>query len=218
MAMGEDTLQEEISSSQQVHPKSTTDPETLFIMESIIQRLKPRDSHHVRDMITQRGWLSGALFMTSVLFWWIAVENSKRGIQDSEIPNSLIGSVDFQQLSIIVPTLIFLATLVMVIGREKGQAYLSQAGGLLVVLALFYIFEPLILHLSEIGAESSIFASGRLLSLAIMIHFASRFMFDAMLLQWVRASMLSMEIDVLPNSDYNSEHLTNQIDEEIPLM
>ena len=51
-----------------------------------------------------------------------------------------------------------------------------------------------------------------------MIHFASRFMFDAMLLQWVRASMLSMEIDVLPNSDYNSEHLTNQIDEEIPLM
>ena len=122
MAMGEDTLQEEISSSQQVHPKSATDPETLIIMESIIQRLKPRDSHHVRDMITQRGWLSGALFMTSVLFWWIAVENSQRGIQDSEIPNSLIGSVDFQQLSIIVPTLIFLATLVMVIGREKGQA------------------------------------------------------------------------------------------------
>ena len=218
MVIGEDRLEQEISSSQQVHQKSTADPETLFIMESIIQRLKPRDSHHVRDMITQRGWISGALFMTSVLFWWIAVENSQRGIQDSEIPNSLIGSVDFQQLSIIVPTLIFLATLVMVIGREKGQAYLSQAGGLLVVLALFYIFEPLILHLSEIGAESSILATGRLLSLAIMIHFASRFMFDAMLLQWVRASMLSMEIDVFPNSEYNTEHFPNQIDEEIPLM
>ena len=105
----------------------------------------------------------------------------------------------------------------MVIGREKGQAYLSQAGGLLVVLALFYIFEPLILH-TEIDGETAILASGRLLSLAIMIHFASRFMFDAMLLQWVRASMLSMEIDVFPNSDHNSEHLTNQIDEEIPLM
>ena len=218
MVIGEDRLEQEISSSQQVHQKSTADPETLFIMESIIQRLKPRDSHHVRDMITQRGWISGALFMTSVLFWWIAVENSQRGIQDSEIPNSLIGSVDFLQLSIIVPSLIFLATLVMVIGREKGQAYLSQAGGLLVVLSLFYIFEPLILHLSEIGAESAILASGRLLSLAIMIHFASRFMFDAMLLQWVRASMLSMEIDVFPNSEHNSEHFANQIDEEIPLM
>ena len=218
MVVGEETSEDEISTGQSLHQKSTTDPETLFIMESIIQRLKPRDSHHVRDMITQRGWISGALFMTSLLFWWIAVENSQSGTQDLEIPNSLIGSVDFQQLSVIVPTLIFMATLVMVIGREKGQAYLSQAGGLLVVLALFYIFEPLILHLSEIGTESSVFASGRLLCLAIMIHFASRFMFDAMLLQWVRASMLSMEIDVFPNSDYNSEHFTNQLDDETPLM
>jgi len=216
--MGDDRLEGEISTSSQVHQKSSTDPETLFIMESIIQRLKPRDSHHVRDMITQRGWISGALFMTSVLFWWITVENSQRGIEDSGMPNSLIGSLDFQQLSIVVPALILLATLVMVIGREKGQAYLSQAGGLLVVLALFYIFEPLILHLPEIGIESSIFASGRLLSLAIMIHFASRFMFDAMLLQWVRASMLSMDIDVFPNSEFTDEHYSNHSDEEIPLM
>ena len=33
--------------------------DALELMESILQRLKPKDRHEIRDMITNRGWLSG---------------------------------------------------------------------------------------------------------------------------------------------------------------
>jgi hypothetical protein len=51
---------------------------------------------------------------------------------------------------------------------------------------------------------NALFASGRLVILAVMVGFASHFMFDAMLLQWVRASMLNMGIEVFPTSSEQS--------------
>ena len=214
MVMGEETTEE--SASGQVLPdvEPANDPETLFILESIVQRLQPKDTHHVRDMITQRGWISGALFMSSALFWWIAVKKGATKLNDAEIPTSLIGAFDFEALSLIVPSLVLAATLVMVVGREKGNASFSQAGGLLVVLALFYIVEPVLLHFDDIGLDTALFASGRLVLIAIMIHFASRFMFDAMLLQWVRASMLSMGVNVFPAAEEAAYE--DQADEEPP--
>ena len=199
MVLGEDTLEE--STTTQVAPdaESPNDPETLLILESIVQRMKPRDSHHVREMITQRGWISGALFMSSALF----KQGSER-MNDDGIPVSLIGAFDFSSLSLIIPSLVLVATLVMVVGREKGNASLSQAGGVLVVLALFYIIEPVLLNFGDIEFGTTMFASGRLLMLAIMVGFASRFMFDAMLLQWVRASMLNMGVDVFPAAESTS--------------
>ncbi|MDP7003037.1 MAG: hypothetical protein QF911_05685 [Candidatus Thalassarchaeaceae archaeon] len=214
MVLGEDVLEE--GSAMQLSPEgdSSGDPEALFILESIVQRLKPRDAHHVRDMITQRGWISGALFMSSALFWWIMIKKGSEGMDDVSIPASLIGAFDFETLSLIVPFLVLVATLVMVIGREKGNATLSQAGGLLVVLALFYIVEPVLLNFSEIELGQAMFASGRLLMLAIMVGFASRFMFDAMLLQWVRASMLSMGSEAFPSAE--EQTFESQADEAPP--
>ena len=204
MVLGEDTLEEGTTTQVAPDAESPNDPETLLILESIVQRMKPRDSHHIREMITQRGWISGALFMSSALFWWIAIKQGSQRMNDDEIPASLIGAFDFSSLSLIIPSLVLVATLVMVVGREKGNASLSQAGGVLVVLALFYIIEPVLLNLGDIEFGTAMFASGRLLMLAIMVGFASRFMFDAMLLQWVRASMLNMGVDVLPAAESTS--------------
>jgi hypothetical protein len=216
MALGEDAIEEPDSEIVSTSGNGRNDAETLLILESIVQRLKPRDSHHVRDMITQRGWISGALFMASLLFWWISVKKGTEGISDSEIPLSLIGAFSFETLSVLVPSLVVLATLVMVVGREKGNANLSQIGGFLVILALFYIAEPILLNSSELGAQKSLFASGRLLMIAVMVGFASRFMFDAMLLSWVRASMISMGVDVFHNG--NSQSQEGHADEQQPLV
>ena len=216
MALGEDTIEEPDSEIVSTSGNGRNDAETLLILESIVQRLKPRDSHHVRDMITQRGWISGALFMASLLFWWISVKKGTEGISDSEIPLSLIGAFSFETLSVLVPSLVVLATLVMVVGREKGNANLSQIGGFLVILALFYIAEPILLNSSELGAQKALFASGRLLMIAVMVGFASRFMFDAMLLSWVRASMISMGVDVFHNG--NSQSQEGHADAQQPLV
>ena len=216
MALGEDAIEEPDSEIVSTSGNGRNDAETLLILESIVQRLKPRDSHHVRDMITQRGWISGALFMASLLFWWISVKKGTEGISDSEIPLSLIGAFSFETLSVLVPSLVVLAALVMVVGREKGNANLSQIGGFLVILALFYIAEPILLNSSVLGAHKALFASGRLLMIAVMVGFASRFMFDAMLLSWVRASMISMGVDVFHNG--NSQSQEGHADEQQPLV
>ena len=115
------------------------DPETLFILDSIVQRLKPRDAHHVRDMITERARTSGALFISSALWWWIAINEGSEQINVPEMPNSTLGNLDFETVSAVVPALVIAATLFTGIGRERGNATLSQIGGGLGVLALFYI-------------------------------------------------------------------------------
>ena len=146
MVLGDDELQEAIEVQPIADSEAPHDPETLFILDSIVQRLKPRDAHHVRDMITQRARTSGALFISSALWWWIAVSKGSEAVQDSEIPDSILGSFDFGTVSFIVPLLVITATLFTGIGRERGNATLSQIGGGLAVLAIFYIVEPVLMN------------------------------------------------------------------------
>jgi|TARA_B110000967_G_C18887757_1_gene565153 1,4-dihydroxy-2-naphthoate octaprenyltransferase len=210
MAIGEG-IDDEVSQNQiGGEHNNSPDNETLFIMDSIIQRLKPKDSHHVKEMINQRGLASGALLMTSLLFWWISIKKGGDQVNDSNIPVSMIGQFEFETLSIVVAIIIFMATLVMIMGREKGNATISNLGGLLIVLGIFYILEPLILNFEELGAESAIFASGRLFGLATMIFLSSKFFFDALLLQWVSSSMVNMGIDVLSKNNYEDNTGPNE--------
>ena len=60
----------------------------------------------------------------------------------------------------------------------------------------------------------ALFASGRVLVLAVMVGFASHMMFDALLLQWVRASMLNMGVEVFPSQ--NEEAPESHADEAPP--
>ncbi|MBI87925.1 MAG: hypothetical protein CMB67_02700 [Euryarchaeota archaeon] len=198
MVLGDEEFLEAPSTKSSADSHGSHDPETLFILDSIVQRLKPRDAHHVRDMITQRARTSGALFITSALWWWIAVSKGSEKVNDSEIPASIIGSFDFGTVSLIVPLLVVAATLFTGIGRERGNATMSQIGGGLAVLAIFYIVEPIIMNYDVLEGDA-IFASGRVLVLAIMVGIASYTMFDALLLQWVRASMLNMGMEVFPS-------------------
>ncbi len=48
--------------------------ESLELMESIIQRLQPSDRHDIREMISFRGLVSGALASMTAVFWWISVD------------------------------------------------------------------------------------------------------------------------------------------------
>ena len=48
MALGEDASLEAPEPQTATEPGESHDPETLFILDSIVQRLKPRDAHHVR--------------------------------------------------------------------------------------------------------------------------------------------------------------------------
>tara|TARA_B100000945_G_scaffold73048_1_gene55829 strand:+ start:3427 stop:4095 length:669 start_codon:yes stop_codon:yes gene_type:complete len=190
--------------------------DTLELMESILQRLQPKDRHEIRDMITNRGWLSGVLLMMSGLFWWIAVQNGADALNNTDIPNSQLGQFDFSMLAKIVPVIVFFATVVWSVGRERGHASMSNIGGLLVVLAVYYILEPFgfALLTDQVNIQTAMFGSLRLLALAVMIHYSSKLFIDAWLLQWVRLQMINMPVDLIP--DFNESSNMSQADEVGP--
>ncbi|MEL0213030.1 MAG: hypothetical protein VXA14_01940 [Euryarchaeota archaeon] len=190
--------------------------DALELMESILQRLKPKDRHEIRDMITNRGWLSGVLLMMSGLFWWIAVQKGSDALNNGDIPDSLLGDFDFSMLAKMVPIVVFFATVVWSVGRERGHASMSNLGGLLVVPAVYYILEPLgfALLTNDVDTQTALFASLRLFALATMIHYSAKLFIDAWLLQWVRLQMMNMPVDLIP--EFNQSTDMGQADEVGP--
>ena len=190
--------------------------DALELMESILQRLKPKDRHEIRDMITNRGWLSGVLLMMSGLFWWIAVQKGSDALNNGDIPDSLLGDFDFSMLAKMVPIVVFFATVVWSVGRERGHASMSNLGGLLVVPAVYYIIEPLgfALLTNDVDTQTALFASLRLFALATMIHYSAKLFIDAWLLQWVRLQMMNMPVDLIP--EFNQSTDMGQADEVGP--
>lgn len=190
--------------------------DALELMESILQRLQPKDRHEIRDMITNRGWLSGVLLMMSGLFWWIAVQKGSDALNNGDIPDSLLGDFDFSMLAKMVPIVVFFATVVWSVGRERGHASMSNLGGLLVVPAVYYILEPLgfALLTNDVDTQTALFASLRLFALATMIHYSAKLFIDAWLLQWVRLQMMNMPVDLIP--EFNQSTDMGQADEVGP--
>ena len=221
MVLGGDALDEAASASAPAaEAAGIEDSPTAYnleMMESILQRLQPNDRHQIRDMISDRGRMSGALGVACLLFWWVAVHMGGDSLDDPDLPLSLIGDFRFYQLSLVVPALILVATIMLSMGREKGQASTSNAGGVLAVMAIFFILEPLgrMTLQGDLDAQTATTASGRLAIIALLIHFSTKMMIDSLLLEWVRTATMNMDIDLFPNQQVSE--LESHADEAPPL-
>nr|AIF22126.1 hypothetical protein [uncultured marine group II/III euryarchaeote SAT1000_07_H02] len=223
MVLGDDSLEEAPSANVLAAKAAEIDdaPSTYNVemMESIVQRLRPEDRHQIRDMISSRGNMSGALGITCFLFWWVAVHMGGESLGDSDLPASMISDFNYYRLTLVVPALALVATILLTMGREKGQSLTSNAGGVLAVLALFLVLEPLgrMTLLGDLDTQTALTASGRLAIIATLIHLATKMMVDSILLEWVRGSMMSMDIDVLPTERQDSV-IEGHADEAPPLV
>lgn len=221
MVLGGDAFDEAASASapaaEAAEIEDSPTAYNLEMMESILQRLQPNDRHQIRDMISDRGRMSGALGVACLLFWWVAVHMGGDSLDDPDLPISLIGDFEFYQLSLVVPALILVATIMLSMGREKGQASTSNAGGVLAVLAIFFIIEPLgrMTLQGDLDAQAATTASGRLAIIALLIHFSTKMMIDSLLLEWVRTATMNMDIDLFPNQQVSE--LESHADEAPPL-
>ena len=221
MVLGGGTLDEAASASAPTAEAAEIDDAppayNLEMMESILQRLQPNDRHQIRDMISDRGRMSGALGVACLLFWWVAVHMGGDSLDDPDLPISLIGDFRFYQLSLVVPALILVATIMLSMGREKGQASTSNAGGVLAVLAIFFIIEPLgrMTLQGDLDAQMATTASGRLAIIALLIHFSTKMAIASLLLEWVRTATMNMDIDLFPNQQVSE--LESHADEAPPL-
>ena len=216
MVMGDQGSEEPLNAhmgnmNQSSGPDGPTS-ESLELMESIIQRLQPSDRHDIWEMISFRGLVSGALASMTAVFWWISVDKGGSSLGDADIPISLIGEFTFREISIIIPVLALMATFIMSVGRETGNAILNNIGGILIVIIMFYILEPLgnAIMGPEIEMQVAIFASGRLVAMAIMVGMATTFFWDAILLQWVRSTMMNMGVDLFPQTTIQDNPIVNE--------
>lgn len=212
----DDSQNQNIGTIQQTENPEGPTSESLELMESIIQRLQPTDRHDIREMISFRGLVSGSLASMTAVFWWISVDKGGDSLGDTDIPISLIGGFTFKEISIIVPILALAATFIMSVGRETGNAIMNNIGGILIVIILFYILEPLGNSIMgpEIEMQVAVFASGRLIAMAIMLGMATTFFWDAILLQWVRSTMMNLGVDLFPPSP--NQELTSAVDDGLP--
>jgi|TARA_B100000809_G_scaffold162735_1_gene160054 hypothetical protein len=223
MVLGDDSLEEAPSANVLAAKAAEIDDApsayNVEMMESIVQRLRPEDRHQIRDMISERGRMSGALGIACFLFWWVAVHMGGESLGDSDLPASMIGDLNYYRLTLVVPALALVATILLTMGREKGQSLTSNAGGVLAVLALFLVLEPLgrMTLLGDLDTQTALTASGRLAIIATLIHLATKMMVDSILLEWVRGSMMSMDIDVLPTERQDSV-IEGHADEAPPLV
>ena len=223
MVLGDDSLEEAPSANGLAAKAAEIDDApsayNVEMMESIVQRLRPEDRHQIRDMISERGRMSGALGIACFLFWWVAVHMGGESLGDSDLPASMIGDLNYYRLTLVVPALALVATILLTMGREKGQSLTSNAGGVLAVLALFLVLEPLgrMTLLGDLDTQTALTASGRLAIIATLIHLATKMMVDSILLEWVRGSMMSMDIDVLPTERQDSV-IEGHADEAPPLV
>jgi hypothetical protein len=222
MVLGDDSLEEAPSANALAATAAeTNDAPSAYnveMMESIVQRLRPEDRHQIRDMISERGRMSGALGIACFLFWWVAVSQGGESLGDSDLPTSMIGDFNYYRLTLVVPAITLAATILLTMGREKGQSLTSNAGGVLAVLTLFLVLEPLgrMTLLGDLDTQAALTASGRLAIIATLIHLATKMMVDSILLQWVRRSMMSWNIDVLP--ERQDSVIEGHADEAPPLV
>ena len=222
MVLGDDSLEEAPSANALAAVAAETNNASsaynVEMMESIVQRLRPEDRHQIRDMISDRGGMSGALGIACFLFWWVAVHMGGESLGDADLPASMIGDFNYYRLTLVVPAITLVATILLTMGREKGQSLTSNAGGVLAVLALFLVLEPLgrMTLLGDLDTQAALMASGRLAIIATLIHLATKMMVDSILLEWVRGSMMSMDIDVLP--ERQDSVIEGHADEAPPLV
>lgn len=181
-----------------VDESSAPNADTLELAESILQRLQPRDRLEMSEMVFRNAVASGILLMAVTLFWWLTVNVFGTELGSDEAELSLIFSLNYKWVAAAVPALVFTATSLMKLSRERSQPWPGLAAGAMLILALFMAIEP-IGHLAFGDAAAvMLLHSARLIALGVMVHYCASMFLDALLLRWVRDLLANFPVDISP--------------------
>ena len=177
--------------------------ENLELAESVLQRLQPKDRHEMGQMIYSRSVASGVLLAAIGIFWWLTVSVIGGRLGDDGLnPVSMIWELSFFQVSLLIPTLVFIAPLALMHSRERSNWSSGAFGGILLIIALYFTLEPIgWLAFTDQGEPSLIMQSMRLAVLGVMMHYATQLLLDAILLDWVRKLLHAFPLEIAPLDD-----------------
>ena len=196
---------EEVESSVEEGGDLAPSEEILEMADRIISRLNPPHRAAIAKMIHAKGKTVGGIFAGYGVFWWLTVLQA----EDAGF-TSIFFRPEFMTITIMAPALIFMGSLLSDFSRELGQLFPGLVSGVMFVLAILYVFEPVIYGLAgDIEMSKALWMTGRLAILCSTVLVAAKLLIDAWLLGWVKALMESY-----PDLDFTDQAPDEPILEE----
>ena len=159
--------------------------EQMELAEKIISRLDPKDRTSIGEMIHSRARWCGGILAAWVVFWWLTV---LRPIEDYSVAPSIFFGPDFMTVTILVPCLIFVGSILSDFSRELGQLFPGLVSGIMFVLSILYVFVPAVMGFvgDVLTPAEGMWRFARLALLSATVYAAAKLLIDAVLLGWVK--------------------------------
>ncbi len=159
--------------------------EQMELAEKIISRLDPKDRSSIGEMIHSRARWCGGILAAWAVFWWLTV---LRPVENYDIATSIFFGPGFLTVTILVPCLIFVGSILSDFSRELGQLFPGLVSGIMFVLSVLYVFEPAVIGFvdNSLTPSEGMWRFGRLALLSATVYAAAKLLIDAFLLGWVK--------------------------------
>ena len=195
-----------MSESESIHSSggsssSTTDlgvsEASLELAERVALRLDIYDKPAIFNMLSSRAKLGAGIITVSGLFWWLLISNSST--DDLSIGVSKFFAFDYNEVALAVMLLAFLHSAFGDFGREMGSLVPSLISGVMIIMVLLYVGEPLVTAFmsDSIEVNTGIWRSARLALVGAGTVYGGHLIVDAYLLLWLRRFLEANEDIVL---------------------
>ena len=170
---------------------------SLELAERVALRLDIYDKPAIFNMLSSRAKLGAGIVTVSFLFWWLLISNSSS--DDLAIGISKFFALDFNQVALAVMALAFLHSAFGDFGREMGSLVPSLISGVMIIMVLLYVGEPVVTALmsDSIELNTGLWRSARLALVGAGTVYGGHLIVDAYLLLWLRRFLEANEEIVL---------------------
>ena len=170
---------------------------SLELAERVALRLDIYDKPAIFNMLSSRAKLGAGIVTVSFLFWWLLISNSSS--DDLDIGVSKFFALDFNQVALAVMALAFLHSAFGDFGREMGSLVPSLISGVMIIMVLLYVGEPVVTALmsDSIELNTGLWRSARLALVGAGTVYGGHLIVDAYLLLWLRRFLEANEDIVL---------------------
>ena len=180
---------------------------SLELAERVALRLDIYDKPAIFNMLSSRAKLGAGIVTVSLLFWWLLISNSSS--DDLGVGVSKFFALDFNQVALAVMAL-FLHSAFGDFGREMGSLVPSLISGVMIIMVLLYVGEPIVTAFmsDSIEVNTGLWRSARLALVGAGTVFGGHLIVDAYLLLWLRRFLEANEDIVLTPPGEHDENAT----------
>ena len=183
---------------------------SLELAERVALRLNIYDKPAIFNMLSSRAKLGAGIVTVSGLFWWLLISNASSDNLDVGV--SKFFALNFNDVALAVMALAFLHSVFGDFGREMGSLVPSLISGVMIIMVLLYVGEPVVTAFMSdaIEVETGLWRSARLALVGAGTVFGGHLIVDAYLLLWLRRFLEANEDIVLTPPNEHEETSTTE--------